>query len=307
MNPFSYSLDNKRYHTLNYYYKKKYGFKVFKISLDAGFSCPNIDKNGAGCIYCDSKGSAAFEEVNTKPLLEQFNYARKIMENKWHGKYIGYFQAHSNTYAPLQELKEKYELILKQKDVIGLTIATRPDAITEETLNYLSELNQRCDLTIELGLQSSNPKTNILIKRGHDLETYTEMVKKLKLLNIKVCSHIINGLPYENKKEMLETITYLNNLNIDGIKIHMLYLENETPITKLYQEKKLELLSKDEYVDIVINQLELLNPEIVIHRITSDPNENRLTSPVWLLNKGDVLNSIDKEMKKRNTFQGKNI
>jgi len=304
MNKFIYTIDNKRYHTLNYYYLKKYGFKVFKIPLDAGFSCPNIDK-GAPCIYCDKTGSSAFPEIKNEDLLTQFSYGVKVMTKKWTGKYIGYFQAHSNTYAPLAILKEKYELILQQDNVIGLSIATRCDAITEDVYSYLSELNKNCDLTIELGLQSINENTTNLIQRGHSLKQFEEAVFKFKTAGIKVVVHIINGLPYEKKTDMLKTIIYLNQLKIDGIKIHMLFLERGTLISKLFEERHLKLLTKDEYIDIVISQLEILDPEIVIHRITGDPNKENLIAPTWLLKKTILLNDIDKEMANRDTWQGK--
>ena len=305
MSRFKYSLDNKRYHTLNYFYKTKYDCKVFKISLDAGFSCPNISDSGKGCIYCDKNGSAAFPEVKSENLLSQFDHAKKIMNKKWNGKFIGYFQAHSNTFAPIDELKEKYELILGLDDVIGLTIATRSDALNDETLEYLSDLNKRCDLTIELGLQSIKKETTELINRGHSLKCFDDMVGELKSRKINVCVHIINGLPYENEEDMLKTVDHLNLLGINGIKIHMLYIEEGTELAVLYRRESFRVLTKEEYIDIVIKQLEVLDEKIVIHRITGDPNADVLIAPTWLVKKTDLLNSIDKEMVKRDTFQGR--
>ena len=272
---FKYTLDNKRYHTLNYYVKNKYKQKIVKISLNAGFTCPNIDgKVGyGGCIYCSKSGSGEFGGDINKSLTNQFNEIKQIMDKKWpNSKYIAYFQAHTNTYAPLKILKEKYEEVLKIPNVIGLSIATRSDSITDETLNYLTKLNKKTNLTIELGLQTIHKKTSKLINRCHSLEQFEVMVKKLQKRKINTVVHIINGLPFETKEMMLETVKYLNKLNIDGIKIHMLNITKNTPIEKLYQKEKFKILTKEEYIDIVISQLEYLNPKIVIHRITSDPD-----------------------------------
>lgn len=307
---FKYTLDNKRYHTLNYHVKTKYNCKVVKISLNAGFSCPNIDGTVGygGCIYCSKTGSGEFGGDVTKPLQIQFNEVKEKIEKKWpNSKYIAYFQARTNTYAPLNILKEKYESALELEDVIGIAIATRSDAITDETLEYLTELNKKTNLTIELGLQTIHEKTSKLINRCHTLENFELMVKKLQERNIEVVVHIINGLPYETKEMMIETVKYLNNLNIDGIKIHMLNITKQTKLAHLYQENQFHILTKDEYIDIVISQLEYLNPKIVIHRITSDPDPKELIEPTWLLKKFCLLNDIDKEMKKRNTHQGAKI
>lgn len=305
---FKYSLDNKRYHTLNYFFKNKFNDKVYKISLNAGFTCPNIDgtKGFGGCIYCSKMGSGEHGGNPDKDLIEQFNDVKKIMEKKWtSNKYIAYFQARTNTYAPLEVLKEKYEKVLKIDNVIGLFIATRCDAITDETLDYLEELSKRTFLVIELGLQSIHPKTSKLINRGHTLEEFDLMVKKLRERNINVVVHIINGLPFESDEMMLETVKYLSKLDIQGIKIHMLNIIKDTPLHELYKKEKFHILTKDEYINIVIRQLELLPQEIVIHRITSDPDFDSLIEPKWLLKKFCLLNDIDKEMVKRNTYQGK--
>ena len=304
---FKYTLDNKRYHTLNYHVKTKYNCKVVKVSINAGFSCPNIDGRVGygGCIYCSKSGSGEFGGNVTKPLPEQFNDIKNKISKKWpNSKYIAYFQAHTNTYAPVSVLKEKYESVLKLKDVIGIAIATRCDAISDECLDYLTELNKKTNLTIELGLQTIHPKTSKLINRCHDLKQFESMYYKLKERNIEIVVHIINGLPYENKKMMLETAKYLNKLKVDGIKIHMLNITKNTALEKLYEKEKFHILTKEEYIDITICQLELLNPKIVIHRITSDPDPEQLIAPSWLLKKFCVLNDIDKEMKKRDTYQG---
>lgn len=302
---FPYTLDNKRYHTLNYFYQSIFGCKVCKISLNAGFSCPNKE-NGIGCIFCSPSGSGDFAGKVEDDLLTQFESQRKMMLSKWpSAKFIGYFQAGTNTYAPLSVLKEKYELILKQPNVIGLSIATRSDAISKETLDYLEELNKKTFLTIELGLQSMHEKTLQFIHRGHTLKNFEEMVHQLKERKINIVVHIINGLPGETKEDMLETIKYLNKLGIDGIKIHMLHVIKNTFLANSYEKNPFPILSKEEYIDIVCDQLELLNPNIVIHRITGDPKKEDLIAPSWLLKKFCVLNDIDKEMKRRNSYQGK--
>lgn len=303
---FKYTLDNKRYHTLNYHYKQKYGKKAIKISLNAGFSCPNKINGKEGCIFCSRLGSGDFAGDQNKDLITQFNEIKKIMDKKWpNSYYIGYFQANTNTFADVKTLKEKYETILALPNVIGLNIATRSDAISVDCYNYLSELNKKTDLTIELGLQSIHEKTLKYIKRGHDLENFTRAVKELQKRNIKVVAHIINGLPYETKEEMLATVKYLNDLHIDGIKIHMLHILKNTELESIYQKEKFPLLTKEEYIDITISQLELLSPEIVIHRLTGDPKKEDLIAPEWLLKKVSLINDIDKEMVRRNTYQGK--
>lgn len=300
---FKYTLDNKRYHTLNYYNKTKYGCKVFKVSLNAGFSCPN-KRNSTGCIYCYN-GSG---ENDGMDLISQFNKVRDNTLKKWpNAKYIGYFQAGTNTYADTETLKSKYEPILKLDNVIGLNIATRCDALDEDVLDYLEDLNKRTDLIVELGLQTIHESTSKLINRGHTLEQFEEAVLELRKRNINVVVHIINGLPFETKEMMLDTVRYLNKLDIQGIKIHMLFILKDTPILNLYNTTHFHVLTKEEYINIVIEQLELLRPEIVIHRITGDPIKELLVEPSWLLKKFSVLDDIDKEMVKRDSYQGKKI
>ncbi len=304
---FKYSLDNKRYHTLNYFYKKKFEIKVFKVSLNGGFSCPNLDgKVGyGGCIYCSKSGSGEFGGDKNKSLTEQFMEMKRVVNKKnIPCKYIGYFQARTNTYDTVENLKKRYEEVLKIDSVIGLNIATRCDAISDECLDYLSSLNKKTFLTIELGLQTIHKETSKLINRCHTLEQFEEMVKKLRERGINVVVHIINGLPYESEDKMIETAKYLNKLDIQGIKIHMLHIIKDTEMDKLYKKTNFHILSKEEYIDIVIKQLEVLREEIVINRITSDPDKDLLVEPIWLTKKCQLLNDIDKEMKKRNTYQG---
>ena len=292
---FQYSDSNKRYHTLDYFYKHKFHTKVSKISLNAGFNCSKL-------------GSGEFGGNPKEDLITQFNNIKKVMDKKWpNSKYIGYFQAHTNTYAPLPILKEKYETILKLEDVVGLSIATRPDAISKECLDYLEELNKKTFLTVELGLQTIHEKTAKLINRCHNLACFEDMVKQLRKRNINVVVHIINGLPYETKDMMLETVRYLNKLDINGIKIHMLSVIKDTKLAKMYEDGEIKLCSKDEYVDIVCDELEELRKEIVIHRITASPDKDALIAPLWLNDKISILNAIDKELTRRDSYQGKRL
>lgn len=300
--------NNKRYYTLDCFYKEKFNSKIAKVSLNGNFTCPNRDgtKGVGGCIYCSHLKSGDYAGDSNKDIITQFNDIKKVMLNKWKGaKFIGYFQAGTNTYASIPRLKELFEPILKLDNVVGLSIATRPDAITDECLDYLSDLNNRTFLTVELGLQTIHDKTSKLINRCHTLEEFENMVLKLRKRNINVVVHIINGLPYETKDMMLETVKYLNKLDIAGIKIHMLHILKDTKLAKLYEKEHFHVLTKEEYIDIVVSELELLRPEIVIHRITGDPNPNDLIEPTWLIKKFVVLNDIDKELKRRNTYQGK--
>ena len=228
---FLYTLDNKRYHTLNYFFREKFHSKVFKVALNAGFSCPNYQTGG--CIYCKSGSGNHYENMD---LVSQFYLVKEPLEKKWpNAKYIAYFQANTNTYAPIEVLKEKYEKVLYIPNVIGLDIATRSDALSDEVLDYLEELNKRTFLMVELGLQSMHEKTLKFINRGHDLKNFEEAVKRLKKRNIFVVVHIINGLPGETKEMMIDTVKYLNSLGIDGIKIHMLYVSHDTPPANMYE------------------------------------------------------------------------
>ena len=303
---FELSNNNKRYHTLDYYYKNKFNCKIMKISLNAGFSCPHI--NTGGCIYCSKTGSGEYAGNVEKDLITQFNEQKEIMNKKWpNGKYIGYFQARTNTFAPVKILKEKYEIILKQKDVIGLSIATRPDCINNECLEYLEDLNKRTFLTVELGLQTIHEKTSNYINRGHDLECFKECVSKLRNKNINVVVHIMNGLPFETKEMMIETVKYLNQLDIQGIKIHMLCVLKDTLLADIYEKEKFKLLSKEEYIEIVCEQLKYLRKDIVIHRLCADPKIEDLIEPNWVIKKFCVMNDIDKYMAKHDIIQGMKI
>lgn len=303
---FKYSDSNKRYYTLDYFYKHKFNSKVFKVSLDMGLTCPNIDGTVGigGCIYCKN-GSGDFAGDRKKPLKEQFDEIKNMMLKKWpNSKYIAYFQSNTNTYAPLDFLKKNFEEVIKYENVVGLSIGTRPDSITLEVMDYLEDLSKRTYLTVELGLQTIHDKTSKFINRCHTLECFKDCVKELRKRGINVVVHIINGLPYETKEMMIETVKYLNKLDIQGIKIHMLSIVKDTKLNIIYKEKPFHILTKEEYVDIVCEQLEYLREDIVINRITGDPKREDLVEPDWLVKKFCVMNDIDKEMKKRDIYQG---
>lgn len=310
MNLFPYSDSNKRYYTLDYYYKHTFNSKVFKVSLNGGFTCPNKDGRVGigGCIYCSKLGSGEFAGDINKPLKEQFCEVKDMMLKKWpNAKYIAYFQANTNTYAPVEKLKKMWDEVLTYDNVIGINISTRPDSITDECYDALEELNKKTNLVVELGLQTIHESTTKLINRCHTLECFEESVRELNKRGIKILVHIINGLPYETKEMMLDTVKYLNKFDIWGIKIHMLHIIKDTKLALLYEKEKFHVLTKEEYVDIVCEQLELLRKEIVINRLTGDPKLEDLIEPNWLVKKFCVLNDIDKEMARRDSYQGKKV
>ena len=299
---FKNTLDNKRYHTLNYFFKKKFGQKVFKVPLDINSICPN--QASGGCIYCSNKSVASISD-NSLDILEQFENGRKIMEQKWPDSlYIPYFQSGTNTYNDKNLVKGYVDKLLIIPKVVGIDIATRPDCLSDEWLDYLEELNKKTFLIVELGLQSSNDNTLRFINRGHNSKTFKDAVEKLHARNIFVVAHIINGLPYETKEDMLNTIKFVNDCKVDGIKIHMLYIAKNTPLASLYEKNKFHILTREEYIDIVCSQLRILNEDVVVMRITGDPELNELVAPEWLIKKFMVLNGIDQEMVKRNIYQG---
>ncbi|MGY4689159.1 TIGR01212 family radical SAM protein [Salibacterium sp. K-3] len=298
----------KRYHTWNYHLREHFGEKIFKIPLDGGFTCPNRDGQAAsgGCTFCSARGSGDFAGDRKDDLVTQFHEIKDRMHQKWkNGKYIGYFQAFSNTYAPVEELREMFEVILEQDGVVGLAIATRPDCLPDDVVEYLAELNERTYLWVELGLQTVHESTAELINRAHDFECYKEGVNKLRAHGIRVCSHIIDGLPQETHEMMKETAAEVAKLDVQGIKIHLLHLLKHTPMVHQYEQGLLEFMDMEEYVNLVVNQIELLPPDMVIHRLTGDGPADLLIGPMWSLNKWEVLNAIDAELERRNSWQGR--
>ena len=237
--------------------------------------------------------------------LKEISY-KEMMEKKWpQAKYIGYFQAFTNTYAPLEVLKEKYEIILDQEGVIGLSISTRPDCIDDHILDYLDDLNKRTNLWVELGLQTVHDKTSNIINRGHGLDIFIDCVNRLRSRGIEVVAHVINGLPGESHDMMMETISRVAQMNIQGVKIHLLHVIKGTPMVNMLNRGDLKLLTKEEYVNLVCDQLEILPQEMIIHRLTGDGKKEDLVGPMWSLKKWEVLNAIDDELKRRDSWQGK--
>lgn len=298
----------KRYHSWNHHLRRHFGEKIFKIPLDAGFDCPNRDGSVAfgGCTFCSERGSGDFAGDRADDLVTQFETIKGRIHRKWkQGKYIGYFQAYTNTYAPVETLRTYFETILAQKDVVGLAIATRPDCLPDDVVDYLAELNERTYLWVELGLQTVHERTAQLINRAHDYQCYVDGVTKLRRHGIRVCSHIINGLPLESYEMMLETAKEVAKLDVQGIKIHLLHLLKKTAMVKQYEKGLLELMSLDDYVKLVVDQLEILPPSMIIHRLTGDGPGDLMIGPMWSMNKWSVLNAIEAELKARDSWQGK--
>lgn len=298
---------DKSYNSLNFFLRQRFGEKVFKISLDAGFTCPNrVGEAGyGGCIFCSARGSGDFAGTK-EDLKEQFYEVKKMMNKKWReGKYIGYFQAYTNTYAPVWELREKYYSILELDDVVGLAIATRPDCLPEDVLDLLDEINRKTYLWVELGLQTIHEDTAKLINRGYGLETYINAVKELKKRNIDVVTHAILGLPGESRDDMLKTVDFIANTGTQGIKLHLLHLMKDTRMVKLHEEGRLNFLSREEYVNLIVDSIERLPENMVVHRLTGDSPRSTLIEPMWSLKKWEVLNSIDDCFADRDTWQGK--
>ena len=299
-----------RYYTLDYYLKKRFNSKVFKVALNGGFTCPNRDGTISynGCIFCSKEGSGEFGGKRGDPLSKQFKEVKDIISLKWkNAKYIVYFQANTNTYAKTEYLRKLfYEAIGLDRGIVAISIATRPDCLEDDVIDLLSEINERIPVIIELGLQTANDTTAELINRGYKREVFTDAVKRLREKNIEVVTHIINGLPGESSKDMLETINYLNSLDIQGIKIHSLFVLKGTVLEQMYNNKEFELLSMEDYIDITVQQLCLLRSDIVVHRISGDAPIGELVAPLWSVKKLVVMNEIDKKMKKDNLYQGMN-
>jgi uncharacterized protein len=299
--------NGKRFYSLNQFLREKFGEKVYKISIDGGFSCPNRDGtiSSLGCIYCSERGSGDFAGNRGLSIDDQFQQIKKIMNKKWKSeKYIAYFQAYTNTYAPVSVLRKKYYEAIKQDGVIALSAATRPDCISDEALELLDEINRKVYTFIELGLQTSNEETAKLINRGYDLPVFEDALKRIKKRNIDVVVHIIFGLPGENKKTMLDTVRYISKLDIQGVKFHLLHLLKNTPLVDLFNKGGLQFLNEEEYVDIVTDAIGILPENIVIHRLTGDAPRELLIGPLWSLKKWEILNHIDKALKDKNIYQG---
>lgn len=301
-------MQKKRYYTFNEHLRRRFREKIFKVSLDAGFTCPNRDGTlgREGCIYCSERGSGDFAGDQTLSLHEQFIEVRERMKKKWpSAKYLAYFQAYTNTYASVRRLREIYEGALAEDNVVGLSISTRPDCLPADVLAYLEEVNRRTYLWLELGLQSIHERTLEWMGRGHDYSQFLKAVYELRRREIQVCVHIILGLPGESRADMLETAQAIADLPIQGVKIHLLHVLRGTPLAELFEREPFELMTKEDYVNLVVDILEILPAEMVIHRLTGDGPPDDLVGPLWSRKKWEVLNAIDAELLRRDTWQGK--
>lgn len=301
--------NNKNYNTLTEYYKNKFNKKVAKIALNANFTCPNKDgkKGFGGCTYCSKMGSGDTAGDKNLPLREQFYQIKEIMDKKWKDLlYIPYLQSNSNTYGSIEKLKSVYNEILNIKDdkIVGFAIATRPDCFSKEIYDYLEELNKQIPLSIELGLQTSNEQTAKIINRLSTNDEFIDAVNNLRKRNIEVVVHIINGLPYETEKDMLNTIDFINALDIQGIKFHSLLILNDTKIYEDYKNNPFKILTLEEYTSICVKQIARLKPSMIIHRLAADGIIDDVIMPKWPIKKLVVMNEIDKFMRKNNIYQG---
>ncbi|EKY29799.1 TIGR01212 family radical SAM protein [Clostridium celatum] len=302
--------NGKRYHSLNYFLRNKFNEKIYKISLDGGFTCPNRDGRVAkgGCTFCSARGSGDYAGSRILSITEQFEDRKKMMEKKWKdGKYIAYFQAYTNTYAPVEELKRKYEEALAQENVVALSIATRPDCLDDDVLDFLEELNKKTYLWVELGLQTINDETANNFNRGYDFEVFDRSIKKLQERGIEVVVHTIFGLPGESKEDMLKTINYVAHSGAQGIKFHLLHLMKNTKMAEQYEREEFELLSKEDYIDLICKGVAMIPEEMVVHRLTGDAPRASLIGPMWSLKKWEVLNDIDRALVENDIWQGKDF
>lgn len=299
----------KRYRDYSTYLKEIFGERVQKISLDAGLNCPNRDGtiSDKGCTYCDSRGSGTGAMINRGLSIdEQITESRKRLERRYGArKFIAYFQSFTNTYAPPSQLKELYDRALNYPDMVGLSVGTRPDCVNKEILGLLHSYQEKYLVWIEYGLQSSHDATLSRINRGHDVACFEQGVRMAKDFGLNVCTHIILGLPGETRDMMRQTAMFLAKLPLDGIKIHLLYIVKETPLASLYKKGEYRCLERDEYIEMVVDVLELLPPDMVIQRLTGDPIGVELVAPLWAKDKSENLRLIRQRLQDRETWQGR--
>lgn len=298
---------NKRYNQYSAHLKNKFGVKVYKVTLDAGFSCPNRDGgiSTGGCIFCDDGGSFSQAHSNLLSIEEQVEVGvEKLKERFKTEKFMSYFQAFSNTYKPLNKLETIYKSALKHPDIVGISIGTRPDCIDKEKIKLISDFKDDYYTWVEYGLQSIHDKTLKAINRGHDFDCFLKAYEMTKEARINVCAHVILGLPGESKYDMLKTAQKLAELKVDGVKIHMLCALKDTLLAKMYEEKEISFMSEEDYIQTVCDFLEILPAETTIHRLAGNGLSSTLIAPQWLNKKFGCLNQIDKELEKRNTYQG---
>ena len=301
---------NKRYNRFSDHLKNLYGVKVYKVTLDAGFTCPNRDGtiSNEGCVFCDNGGSFSQLYPSNISVKEQLDLGITLAIDKYKAeKFLAYFQAYSNTYKPVNELKIIYDEALSHEDVIGMSIGTRPDCVDEEKLDLIGDYTKKHYVWLEYGLQSIHEKSLKFINRGHSFETFCHALKETQKRKINVCAHVILGLPNETKKDMLETAKVLGDLGVNGVKIHLLCVLNNTRLVKLYYQGKVPMMEEDEYVETACDFLELLPPDVTIHRLAGNGLKPNMLAPGWLSKKFVVLNKIDKLLKERNSYQGYGI
>ena len=297
---------NKRYNQFSSYLKNKFGAKVYKITIDAGFSCPNRDGkiSTGGCIFCDEGGSFSQAHSNLLSIQEQVNTGAKALHDRFKAeKFMSYFQAYTNTYRPVNELEKIYKSALNHPDIVGLSIGTRPDCVENDKLDLISDISKDYYTWIEYGLQSVHDKTLLKINRGHDFNCFLDAYERTKERGINVCVHVIFGL-WESRDEILQTAEKLAELKVDGVKIHMLCALKDTKLATLYENKEIDFMSEEEYVQLVCDFLEILPPETTIHRLAGNGLKKNLIAPRWLGAKLDCLNKIDREFVNRNSYQG---
>lgn len=303
--------NGKPYHSLDFYLRNCFGEKLYKLALDGGMTCPNRDGvlGTAGCIFCSQGGSGDFAQKRTTSVYEQIESAKARLAGKFNGRYIAYFQSFTNTYAPVSYLEPLFMEAVSHPDIAALSIATRPDCLPNDILSLLSRLSQIKPVWVELGLQTIHPETAAFIGRGYELSCFEESCLRLKRIHIPVIVHVILGLPGETKNMMLDTVNYLSEFSpaLDGIKLQLLHILKGTPLAQIYQANPFPTLSMEEYIDLVIDCIELLPPEMVIHRITGDGPKSLLIAPMWSSNKKLVLNSLTRRFKERAAYQGKGL
>ncbi len=298
---------NLRYNRFSDYLRNLYGVKVYKVTLDAGFTCPNRDGtiSNEGCIFCDGGGSFSQLYPHDISIKEQLDLGIKLSKEKYKAqKFLAYFQAYSNTYKPVNELQKIYDDALSHEEVIGMNIGTRPDCVDDEKLDLISDYSKNYYVWLEYGLQSIHEKSLKFINRGHSFETFVKALKETQKRNINVCAHVILGLPNETREDMLQTAKVLGDLGIDGVKIHLLCVLQNTRLTKLYYQGKIPMMEEDEYVETACDFLELLPPSVTIHRLAGNGLKPNMLAPAWLSKKFVVLNKIDKLLEQRNSYQG---
>ncbi len=299
--------NKKRYYDLKSFWLNRFGSRVYKLQIDAGFTCPNRDGtvSKGGCAYCDGRGSKLRQIGPLPSVAQQIRRGKEYYKkNRNAGRFIAYFQTFTNTYAPIDKLKKLYDEALGEEDVIGLSVGTRPDCLSDGIIDLLRGYATKNHVWLELGLQSMHDKTLRLINRGHSAATFLDAVHRLSGSNVNICAHIIVGLPGETREDILETASAIAPLPIHGIKIHALLALRGTVIGDLYEKGEITVFSRYDYVRIVCDILEILPPEMVIQRLTADGYRDIFLGPKWAVNKMEVLNAIDKELDRRNTYQG---